>query len=104
MPIIHAPAFGRFTAKVPTTKKRVPSPRAYEAIAAEPSATLRVVAIHPRRPNKRGPTQGAATRPHTSPSKNAPRKPLPPTLERRVLSPPPPPPSPPPHTPQTTHP
>src|ERR1700742_3484724 len=54
-------------------------------MAADPSAALRVVAIQPRRPKRNGPTQGAATRPQTRPSKNAPRYPAPPTLERRLL-------------------
>src|ERR1700722_10245250 len=54
-------------------------------MAAEPSATLRVVAIQPRRPKRKGPTHGAATRPHTRPSRNAPRYPAPPTPERRLL-------------------
>src|SRR5580704_13065728 len=54
-------------------------------MAALPSATSRVVAIQPRRPKRNGPTHGAATRPQTRPSRNAPRYPEPPTLDRRLL-------------------
>src|ERR1019366_8927951 len=54
-------------------------------MAAEPSAALRVVAIQPSSPKRKGPTHGAATRPHTRPSKKAPRYPVPPTLESRLF-------------------
>src|ERR1700722_3145318 len=55
-------------------------------MAAEPSATLRVVAIHESRPKRNGPTHGAATRPQTRPRTNAPRYPVPPTPDRRLLT------------------
>src|SRR5580658_9579853 len=54
-------------------------------MAEDPKATLRVVAIQPRRPKRKGPTHGAATRPHTRPRSSAPRYPEPPTLERRLF-------------------
>src|SRR5580693_4409357 len=56
-------------------------------MAADPITTFRVVAIHPSRPKRKGPTHGAATSPHMRPSTKAPRYPEPPALDRRLLSP-----------------
>src|SRR5262249_61048473 len=85
LPSIQAPPLGRLTARPPATKKGTPRPSEKENIESAPIVTFFVVAIHAIMPVRNGPVHGAAMRPMTRPRTNAPRKPTPPTVERRLL-------------------
>src|SRR5690348_12828529 len=87
--LVHSsqrPLRGSEIANVPTSQVGSARPTPYTKSALPPSSTLRVVPIQVSSERTKGPVQGAATKPPTRPSTNAPLGPRPPICASRFCS------------------